>query len=161
MPTSVILAFAGAAVLAVGLVLWIRSRRPAPKYGEFNVPGVGKIRWPLQSSARFDGVICATRISNIKKLVWPKYESIYGKKVPCVHGTIGLDPDYYKVAQMNDVDRTRNITLNPLLNYERGYAAELHNLIRYELFGFNHVYNTVSKADQKKYDRATRIIKAI
>ena len=149
-------------ILILGVIAYLWSRRkPKQQYGEYDIPGLCKVRWLIEDHPWFNGELIGKRLHNVKLIVWSQFEEIYGKKVNCLHGNIVLDPYYHKVAEMTDVDRTRNIIINPTLEYEKGYASELHNLIRYTLYGFHNVYSTTSDKDKKNYTKANRIIKGL
>ena len=160
MNSAVIILIVVAVAVASGVV-WFHGRKHKSSLNKLEVPDVGQLVWDRKPDATFDAAVIGSRLRVVKLALWPRYEAIYGKSAGCHHSPIRLDPNHPKVAEIRDIDRERLFYLNPLLNYERGYGAELHNLIRIELFGVKHVYNTIDKVDQAKYDEATALWKVL
>ena len=50
--------------------------------------------------------------------------------------------------------------LNPSMDYERAYGAELHNLIRVSLYGYKYCYKPMDDPDRKNYDECVALWKS-
>lgn len=161
MPTSANLATVAAVIAVVVLVVWMRSRKGVINLQHIDIPDVGRIVWSKGTLDGVDPVILGTRLRVIKLALWPKYEAIYGETVRCWHSPIRIDPEFYKPAEVKDIDRERLFYLNPLMDYERAYGAELHNLYRCEKYGFKHCYRPFNIRDRRRYNKATALWQAL
>ena len=129
------------AVFCVGVIAYtVFFRRRQDPYDSATLVSETTVRWEKKHSDQFDGWEIARELAEVQATLWPRLLALYKVQTNCNHGNIALDPNYHKPAEMMDVDRTRNIYINPKGSYRRAYASELHNLLRYKIWGYDGVY---------------------
>ena len=147
-------------LLPVAVIAWFLYRKHRDKTGPrrfltLAVPGLGTVIYHADKIGNPKGI--AADLLATLDVTWTEYERIYGRVLRYHLSTIHIDPSFHKVAELQL--GPRKLTLNPTMDYRKGFAAELHNLYRATLHGPQHVYcdEAINDDDRRRCREAERV----
>ena len=172
MSTSILVVLlAITAFVALGIYK-VSTRKSKHNALPIHIKGLGKIGYNQGAMDRTSAEEIARELLSVKNKMWPELLRIYHTGVSYPISTIILDPKWVDPKHGAGIKAevgTGVVTLNPLAkwgadrqyDFRNAFAAELHSVIRWQMFGFYYHDKPVNKDDKICMLAATEIWKAI
>lgn len=164
----IVMAFTAIAMAVTVLLYRAKMRSDDPELPLY-IEGLGKIAYNRGAMDRSSAKEIAKDLLNVKNRMWPELQSIYRTGMQYGIGTIVLDPKWVDPKHSAGIKLAPSIGvihLNPTVTWREGdfgnaFAAELHNMIRYQLFGPSNVSVSMDDDDDRNRKEATALWKSI
>ena len=173
MTTTAILAIIAAVIACAVLVVWTRSKKQKNQSTPITIPGLcNSLGYNRELMDRTSAEEIGNELLRVKLRVWPELLRIYKTGMEYPINTIILDPVWVDPNHRMGIKCVPGpwvVTMNPTwrggpddaYNFRNAFAAELHSVIRTQLFGREWHGKPFNNLDRVHMNRAAALWKTL